>query len=372
MSSLTDPKILYIIGQLRRGGAEQQLYYLIKYLKPRAQVVSLSQGGYWAGPIRNLGVEVIELYRKGSWDFSRLAALMRVTQSYKPDIIHIFLDNLPGLYGRFAALLTGQFRVIVGERSETAVHHPYWYRTLKRLMNIAVSAVVSNSEANHRYLISHREANQRKLFCIPNGLELNRFVNKFTSNPEDQQWPVTKKRIVVGTVGSLTSLKAPEVFIRSAARVMKSCPDVRFVHVGDGPLEDRMMALTRELNIQDSFVFFGQRQEIPQLLAAMDIFVLTSKSEGLPNAVMEAMATGLPCVVTDAGGCREIVRDGETGFVVPIGSDEDLADRILLLLQDEALRRRMGSRGRKRMQEFGVQQMAERYRQLYCKVLNKK
>jgi len=367
---LEDPKILYIIGQLRQGGAEQQLYYLIKYLKPRAQVVSLSEGGYWADPLRDLGIEVIELQRRGSWDLSRLTALVQILRTYRPEIVHIFLDNVPGLYGRLAALLTRHPCVIAGERAETAVQQPYWYQALKRLLNAGVAAVVCNSEANARYLVNSRMVRPQKLFCIPNGLELHRFVNRPAWVPEILSGPGRGGRWVVGTVGSLTPVKAPEVLVRVAAQVLARCPEARFVHIGEGPLKDKVKALSRELGIQDSLLFLERRQDIPRLLAAMDVFVLTSRSEGMPNAVMEAMATGLPCVVTDAGGCRELVRDGETGFVVPVGDEEGLAERILRLLRDEAMRRRMGLKGRERVQGFDVHRMAEEYKQLYQKVLN--
>jgi glycosyltransferase involved in cell wall biosynthesis len=229
---------------------------------------------------------------------------------------------------------------------------------------------VSNSETNYHYLASRGIANQQKLHYIPNGLELSRFIDPSNGKSRLQFWPNGKKRLVVGTVGSLTPIKSPDVFVRTAARVVQRHPDVGFVHVGDGPLRDEMISLTRQLNVEDSVLFLGQHEDVPLLLASMDVFTLTSNSEGLPNAVMEAMAAGLTCVATDAGGCKELVRDGETGFVVPVGNEQGLADRILRLLQDEDLREEMGERGRMYMQEFDVHRMAERYRRLYSQVVD--
>jgi glycosyltransferase involved in cell wall biosynthesis len=104
----------------------------------------------------------------------------------------------------------------------------------------------------------------------------------------------------------------------------------------------------------------------------MDLFVLTSNTEGLPNAVMEAMAAGLPCVVTDAGGSREVVHNGETGFVVPIGDLDRLSKRIGTLLGDDGLRRRMGLKGRESMMAFDCHRMAEQYQRLYAGVLGRR
>jgi glycosyltransferase involved in cell wall biosynthesis len=361
-----EPRILYVIGQLRRGGAEQQLYYLLKYLRPKARVVALSEGGYWADPIRGLGVEVVELHRKGSWDFSRLYSLTMITRAYRPDIVHVFLDNVPGLYGRLAALL-GNAKVISGERADTALQQPGWYRALKRLLNRNVAAVVCNSQSNYRNLLDQKISSVQKLSYIPNGLELDRFPERDEStNGADHG---AQRRLVVGTVGSLVSEKSPEVFIRAAATIMSEHPEVRFVHIGEGPLKLEMEALTRELGIRDRLQFLGQRDDVPKLLAEMDMFVLTSKTEGLPNAIMEAMAAGLPCVATDAGGCRELVHEGETGFVVPIGDEIKVVERILLLLRNKELRRTMGLKGKEAMVNFDVRRMAEQYRLLYTQIM---
>jgi glycosyltransferase involved in cell wall biosynthesis len=365
-----NPKILYVIGQLTRGGAEQQLYYLLKHLKPQALVVSLSQGGCWADPIRDLGIEVIELKRRHRWDPSRLRELVKIIGKYRPEIVHVFLDNVPGLYGRLAALLAGHQCVISGERADTAVQQAYWYQLVKRVMNNQPAATVTNSRANLQYLARRRIANPQKLFFIPNGLELDRFVYKAASVPNGRSFSKPGNRLTVGTVASLTAVKAPNIFVRTAARVLENSPNTNFVYTGEGPLRNQMKALSAELGVQDRVSFPGLCNDIPQLLAGMDVFVLTSRSEGMPNAVMEAMGTGLPCVVTDAGDSRELVSDGETGFVAPVGDEKKIADCILALLNNEALRITMGQNGRKRIEAFDTKHMVEKYRELYCRVLD--
>jgi glycosyltransferase involved in cell wall biosynthesis len=370
VTSTFDPRVLYVIGQLRRGGAEQQLYYLLKYLKPNALVVSLSQGGYWANPIRDLGIRVIELQRRRSWDLSRLIALARIIRSYEPEVLHIFLDNSTGLYARLAAFLTGHARVVSGERSEVAIQQPRWYQIFKRIMNTRCTAVVTNSKANVRYLLSRKMARKRQLFYIPNGLEFDRFIDRSTCVSNRYRLPELQNRLVVGTVGSLMPVKAADIFVKVAARVLEQLPETRFIHVGDGPLRNEIKGLAQRLKIDNSLFFLGQRQNVPELLAAMDVFVLTSQSEGMSNAVMEAMAAGLPCVVTDAGDCRQLVRDGETGFVVPIGDEEKLADRIALLLRDEESRKHMGLEGREHVKTFDVNIMVDRYKEVYRMALN--
>ena len=137
-------KILYIIGQLSRGGAEQQLYYLLSQLPEPATVLSLSKGGYWVEPIRELGHEVIELERTKRFEFKRFFSTLNLMKKSKPDIIHIFLDGISSLYARLAGIITNNPLVVIGERS-IPLHYPKWYRFLLPYLNRFVARIVCNS-----------------------------------------------------------------------------------------------------------------------------------------------------------------------------------------------------------------------------------
>lgn len=359
----SEPRILYIIGQLARGGAEQQFYYLLKYARPDARVVVLRSGDYWAQPIRELGYEVTELNRRGRADFSRLWKLVKIIRQYHPDIIHIFMDNLYGLYGRLAALLTRHSCLLVGERNHPT-YDPRWYIFLRRyLLNYAVRAVIANSRCAQEYLIRSMALPQHKALFIPNGLEIGRIWEESRSAvslPESWQ-----SQCIIGTVGHLSWRKSPERFVSAAAKVNQAAPNTRFLHVGDGELRPNIEHLRDKLNLAEVLQLAGDQRDVPRWLAAMDIFVLTSQSEGMPNAIMEAMAVGLPCVVTDTGDCRDLVADGQTGFVVPVGDQAALVDRILRLVGDAELRQRMGAAGRERITAYDVSRMAAQYQDLY-------
>ena len=361
---MSDPTILYLIGQLTRGGAERQLYNLLVNLKPHATVVSLSQGGYWGEPIRRLGHQVIELERRRHGEVRRLLEVVHLIRTLEPDLVHLFLDGVSGLYGRLGALLAGRGQVIVGQRSHP-MHHPLWYRLMLPWLNRRVVAVVCNSQATRDYVLEHRLAAPSKVLVIPNGIEVDRFQNDSFS----EEWPWSaswRGKPIVGTVGHLTHPKSPETFIQVAARIHERQPDVRFAIVGDGPLRPQVQHLTVSLAVAEIVRLMGERQDVPRLLRAMDVFVLTSRSEGMPNAVMEAMASGLPCVVTDTGGCRELVANGETGYVVPVGAVDALADKVLHLLANDEVRRNMGQQARLHVeQQFGMEAMVRRYWELY-------
>lgn len=353
-------RILYITSVLNRGGAEQQLYYLLKYLRPQPDVtvVSLGGTGHWEQAIKDLGVRVIPLKRKSKGDLSRLFELMQIIRSGHYDIVHLWIDNVPGIYAHLAMFAVGHPRFITGERADI-YSQPGWYRRFKRVANRRVKRVLCNSNATARNVIHERLASASQVDYIPNGIELDRFTPK----------PTPSDTITVGMVGSLSAVKNPEMFVRAAAKVIEIQPSVRFMHVGDGAMMDDMRQLARDLEIADSLTFYGLREDIPKLLQQMDVFVLTSNSEGTPNAVMEAMAASLPCVTTNVGDCSGLITDGENGYLVPVGDIDQLAAVLLKLTKDASLRRRMGQNSCERIQAYDVHRMAERYQVIYADVL---
>lgn len=358
------PTILYIIGQLARGGAERQLFSLLRHLRLPATVLSLSSGGYWADPIRSLGARVIELDRRGHLEPRRLYRTIRVIREVRPDIIHIFLDQVGALYGRLGALMAGRGHLIVGERSHPS-RHPAWYRALLPLMNRFTSAIVCNSKAAGEYMTKRGLNAGREVLVIPNGIILDDFTDGDSpaSDPWPPEWCNTP---VVGMVGHLSIDKSPGTFVRACAAIRKVRPDVRFVLTGDGPLRSQVEALVRSLGMTGFLMMMGQRSDVPRLLKGMDLLISTSSIEGMPNVLIEAMAAGLPVVATDVGGCREVLIDGETGYLVGIGDVAGLAARAVTILNDTSLRLSMGRAARARAERnFDVRRTSERYRHLY-------
>lgn len=361
-------RILYIIGQLSRGGAEQQFYYLLKYLRPDACVISLRQDGYWTEPIRALGIEVIELKRRGRGDLARLAEIVRIIRRYQPDIIHIFIDNLYGLYGRLAALLTGHPRVIVGERAHPT-YDPRWYIDLRHFwLNRSVRYIVANSKTALDYLTREMGLPPRKAVFIPNGIEIERIHQEASTTPSTlpESW---QNAVIIGTVANVAPRKNPELFLQVAQRVITKHPDVRFLWVGDGELLNQMQAQCVSMELEQFVMFVGRQLNVAQWLRALSIFILTSNFEGTPNAAMEAMVVSLPCIVTNVGGSSELVQNGITGFVVPSGDAETLGDRICRLIEDAELRHRMGAAGHATIQDYDVHTMAKAYQKLYTACL---
>ena len=191
---------------------------------------------------------------------------------------------------------------------------------------------------------------------IPNGLPSSRFATTYR--------PGQAKRI--GTVGRLEPRKGVDLLLTA----LHQLPGLHLQVLGGGPMLAGLTVLARELGLGDRCEFSGWTEDVDSTLVNWDVFVLASRAEGMPLAVLQAMHVGLPVVVTDVGSVREVVVDGVTGLVVPPDSPADLVSALRLLISDAALRERLGRAGRERARaHFGVAAMARGYERIYAEIL---
>lgn len=356
-------KIAYVISGLGRGGAERQLQLLLRYLDRDAfapTVVSLSPPGPFAEGIRDVGVSVFAVSRRGRLDVARLWDLVSVVRGLAPDVLQTFL--LPDtIYGFTAGRLAGVPVLIASRRTDRYEEFPPLVRALNELVSRWADAVICNSRRATHYLPAFLAP---RAVVIHNGVEP--LVMRRTRDETRAALGIPADALVVGTVGRLVPAKNPRRFLAVATRMRNLRPDLSFLVVGGGPLEREIRAEVDANGLAGRVVFTGERDDIADLLGAMDIFLLTSDREGLPNAVMEAMAAGLPCVVTDVGGNAELVVDGETGFVRRATAIGELANAAWRLAEAPGLRRRFGDAGRRRMRvEFTPEALARQTEILY-------
>jgi glycosyltransferase involved in cell wall biosynthesis len=176
--------------------------------------------------------------------------------------------------------------------------------------------------------------------------------------------------LVVGSVGRLVAAKNYPLALEVARQVLATHPRARFLLVGGGPLEADLRARIRALGLEPRVQMTGERDDVADLMNALDVFLMTSDHEGMPNAAMEAGTLGLPCVVTDAGASAEVVAHARSGFVCPVGDLEGLVGRVRHLVDDATARRRLGETARARMaEEFAPERMARATEALYERLL---
>jgi glycosyltransferase involved in cell wall biosynthesis len=269
------------------------------------------------------------------------------------------------MVARVAALARGVGAVVasarVAERSRPR------RRALERWTHWLVDAEVCVSNGVRDYLGAGGFPRE-KLTVIPNGVEAGRY------GPPSPAFKATlgvrPEQPLVTTVGRLHEQKGMAYFLRAAASVRHSRPDCHFLLVGHGPLEDELRRLAEEFRIADRVTFLGFCDDVPAVLAATDVFVLASLWEGMPNAVLEAMAAGVPVVATRVEGTVDIIEDGKTGLVVLPRDIPGLVTAVLRLLEDPTRARALAEAGQAHVREhFPLDAMVRRHEQLYADLL---
>lgn len=209
-----------------------------------------------------------------------------------------------------------------------------------------------------------------KLEVVYNGIDLKRFNTSLGGEDIRREFGLSSETPLVGTVGRLDRYKAHEYFLRSAKTVKKYMPEPRFLIVGEGEQRSFLERMTGELGLEKNVIFTGYRKDMPEILASIDILVLSSVSEGFGRAAVEAMACGKPVVATRVGGLTEIVEDRITGRLVPPEDPFAMAKAIIALLRDKKIAGEMGRAGRKRAEKlFSIEINAGRIEGIYEKIL---
>ena len=353
---------MFVIGQLSLGGAEKQLFLTSRELQEsyNMAILSLSSGGYWAEQMKQHGIEVIELQRKRRLEFNRLFKVYRIIKEKDPSIVHIFLDSHSAVYARLALLFLPRPVLIVGERRDPA-SYPGWLKMLIRLFNCRADAVICNSRSAMQYLLDHKMVIKDRVYYIPNCVDFHPRKNEFKEKPFEN-------KLIIGTVTHLTYEKNPQLFIEAASRIHAIHKSVEFWIIGDGYLMDPCLNLIEKYKLYSSIKLFGERRDISELLQKMDLFVLSSRHEGTPNAVLEAMAAGLPCVVTDVGDAGYLVENYKCGICVPSENLENLANAILEMIYNASKRFEMGRSGYEAVKDnFKPSHISQQFIELYKK-----
>jgi glycosyltransferase involved in cell wall biosynthesis len=358
-------KVLQLIPTLDRAGAEKQMMLLAKGL-PRdrfcTEVAALTRTGPLEAELQAAGIGVTVIGKRFKLDPVALARLTRFVKARAFDVVHtwIFAANT---YGRIAARLAGTPVVVVAEMAVDLWKGPREKFVDRRLASWCGS-LVGNSHAVVDY---YREL----------GVPQERLTMIYSGMTDEEPPPVDSAALrtalgfdpgapLILFAGRLAEQKRVDDLLKAIDLVQHVQPDVRTVIAGDGPLRAQLEETAHLYHLDGRVRFLGHRDDLPCLLAASDIVVLPSEYEGLPNIVLEAMQFRKPVVATSAPGTSEVVVDGQTGFLVPVGNVTLLARAIRDVVRDPALARRLGEGGRARVEaHFRADVMVARFASLY-------
>jgi glycosyltransferase involved in cell wall biosynthesis len=379
-------KVLQIITRLIVGGAQEHVMYLCDLLDRKRFQVKLISGpqtgseGELITEVRKRNIDLVilpELVREinPTKDFLALAKLTKYIRKGNFDIVHTN-SSKAGILGRLAAKLAGTPIII-----HTVHGWPYHNHMGKRKRGLYVALEKWSEKFTHKLItvsdlniekgLADGIGNGKKYVTIHSGIDLDRFnASNVHRENKKREWNIDPSDRVVGSITRLSEQKAPADFVRMANEILKDNPKVSFLLVGDGPLRDEIRNLIDRLKISRKIIMTGLRHDIPDLLAVMDVFVLSSLWEGLPRVFPQAMAMGLPIVATNVDGAPEAIKDGVNGFLVPPKDSTALAQRALQLLEDPGLARKMGEAGRKMVYaDFCIKGMVKKTENLYLELI---
>jgi glycosyltransferase involved in cell wall biosynthesis len=363
-------RIALCITDLDVGGAERTLVELVTRvdrnridpvvycLKPRPEADEAS----CLPRLREAGVVVHFLNARRSWGVLWLIQrLRRLLADQGPDLVQTFLFHA-NLAGRIAARRAGVGRVVAGIR--VAERHCRWHLWVDRLTAGLVDRHVCVSQAVARFSADRGGLPPDRLVVIPNGIDTGAYP---TSRLVDlDSCGIRAGRRLVTYVGRLDRQKGLRWLVEAAPRWLGRLPDCDLLLVGKGPDRPALERLCEELGISNRVRFAGWRGDVPAILAASAVLVLPSRWEGMPNVVLEAMASRLPVLATDVEGVRELLASEADPQTVQYGDTEAFVEKLVALMSDAALARRLGQRNRLRVEtEFTLGRMAGAYQDLW-------
>ncbi len=359
-------RLLLVIPTLVRGGAEKQLALLASGL-PRSEfdvhVAVLTRSGPYEVTLRQGGIPVTLIGKRWKLDPACYFRLQRLIQRLKPDVVHTWLFAA-NAYGRQAAFAAGVKHVLAGERCVDPWKSA-WQLAIDRHLAKRTARIVTNSSGVQEFYVS-RGLPAEKFLVIPNGIAAAAVEPPIARDEMLAELQLAADARLIGAVGRLWPQKRVKDLIWAADLLKSTRDDVHLLIVGDGPQRWRLERYCDQNEVDDRVHFLGERGDVPQILPHLDALWLASEYEGQSNAIMEAMAAGIPVIATDIAGNRDLVVDGTTGYLVPVGDRFEFTRRTHWLLEDADLSQRLGAAGRDRiLREFTIEQMVARHTALY-------
>jgi len=359
-------RVMFVITSMPVGGAETLLVNLLERLDPErivGEVICLKQ----AGP---LGEQVSARFPvhadllKGKWDFAVLPRLGRLLRSRRADAVITVGAGDKMFWGRLAAWLAGV--PVIG----SALHSTGWpdgVGRLNRMLTPITDAFIGVADSHGEFMRMRERFPAERVHVIRNGVDTDRF-----RPADDESAPCVREELglpadtpLVGIVAALRSEKNHTMFVDVAAAVLAKEPDAHFLIIGDGPERDRIEDRCKQRGVTDRVHLLGTRHDTPRLVAALDVFLLTSHNEASPVSILEALAAKVPVVSTQVGSISESVLQGQTGYLVEKGDVAAAAFHVADLLVDNEQNQRLGAAGRDLVLDTGsLQSMVEGYQNL--------
>jgi glycosyltransferase involved in cell wall biosynthesis len=370
---MSNLRIAYFIDDLIHGGTQTWLAILVEGLhglgyeqrvycmRNRAHPQNVQRLQPWA--------KVSIIGEPRLWAIEGLIHLYKELKQWQPDIVQTMLPT-SDVVGRMVGRLAGMPVMVSSIRSHNT-HKSWWQLFWDRLTARWACRVIFNSREAIPFALAYEGVVEEQVVYIPNGTHVRSdMIDVENLSGQNQslrkQLGLAEQTMVLGMVARLDPRKGHKDLLRAYSLVVKEIPDTALLIIGDGPLRKMLERETIRLNLTAQVHFLGDRSDAPDLLAVMDLYVHSSGSEGMPNAVMEAMVAAKPIVATNVGGLKELIIDNETGWLVEPANPAALAGRIIFALRHQEKARQMGLAAAERIKtHFSADRMIAAYYQLY-------
>lgn len=363
--------ILFLVNGFGVGGAEKALLELVRRIdrkKFRVMVASVGQGGVLEKEFSDASDACFVFAKRFSFDFSLIRKVAQLLRESKVDILQTTLFYAD-VIGTFASKFAGTpvkvswqtaLAIPTGNVKDDRLRHVLSYRAAASQM----THIVAVSDEVRNYFIKNRHIPPQKISTIHYGVDLNRFQN--SGKTIRKALGLSKDDLVISVVGHLSDVKGHIFLLKASPTLIRKNPKIQLVFAGDGAERHSLEREAVQLGIRKHVHFLGVRSDVPDILRSSDIFVLPSIYEGLPNVILEAMASGLPVVASRVGGIPEAVEEGKTGFLFRPGDVIQLEQALFPLIGNQKLRRKMGEAGRRRVEDyFSIDVEIQRFEDLF-------
>lgn len=367
-------KILHIISKLPIGGVENQLLLVLKnYNREKFQpfVCSLSDKGEIGKEIEKIGIKVFALNKlKHTFDFSIVKDICNIIKREKIQIVrtHQYHANF---YGRIAAKKSKVPCIVASVHNVYTRDKKLHRRIINRFLAKFTDKIIAVSEEVKRDILKYDKIPEDKVQVIYNGVDLNAFNQSFDKKQIKKKLGINPDDVpVIGTVGRLTEQKGHIYLLQAILKLKNKFPDIKVLIVGDGPLMDALKSYTSSSGLSKNVIFTGFKRDIPALLSIMDIFVFPSLWEGLPNALIEAMASGKTIIASNLPQIKEVLGSDGLGILVPPKDSDSISQSIDFLLKNEEIAKKMGNLAKnKACIRFNIENTVRIYEKMFEKIL---
>lgn len=364
------PLVAHIIDELPPDGAERLLVDLMRRRSGRFRyaIVCLVKGGPLEAEFAALGVPVVIIGRTRKLDFGMVLKLARWMRQQQVAVVHTHLFTAD-VFGRLAARLAG-VRAVFSTSHNVNGWKGRAHRWLDRLLALVSSRVVGCTEEVGRVLVERDRIPAHKVAVVENGVDLRRF-DAVSPAGVREEFGIDADAVLMGVVGRLHPQKGHQDLLQAFVQLRgQTSRKFQCLFIGEGELRPQLEAEVQRLGLGGVVRFTGLRSDVPRLLVALDLFVMPSRWEGLPMALLEAMACGKPCVVTSVGGIPSVIDDGANGLMLPPEQPQVMADALARVMSDGALQASLGATAREcALRRYDVGRALQAYESMYDEAL---